>query len=78
MINNVSQPRSANAGLSTREREVLQFLAEGHTSKAIGDCLQISENTVEAYVSRHISKKLNLHSVAELTKYAIREGLTPS
>ncbi|HSO37739.1 MAG TPA: response regulator transcription factor [Labilithrix sp.] len=62
--------------LSTREREVLQLLAEGRTSKEIGARLHIAMTTVESH-RRQIMSKLKLRSVAELTKYAIREGLTP-
>lgn len=62
--------------LSVREREVLQLLAEGHTSKAIGTALHIAVTTVETH-RRQIMSKLNLRTIAELTKYAVREGLTP-
>jgi DNA-binding NarL/FixJ family response regulator len=62
--------------LGAREREVLQLLAEGHSSPQIAQRLHISPSTVETH-RRNIMKKLNVHSVAELTKYAIREGLTP-
>lgn len=62
--------------LSVREREVLQLLAEGRTSKAIGATLHIAVTTVETH-RRQIMSKLNLRTIAELTKYAIREGLTP-
>lgn len=61
--------------LSTREREVLQLLAEGNSSKAIAQQLQLAVATVESH-RRQIMDKLGLRSVAELTKYAIREGLT--
>jgi DNA-binding NarL/FixJ family response regulator len=61
--------------LSPREREVLQLLAEGHSTKEIAARLSISVKTVETHRSQ-IMNKVNLHSVAELTKYAIREGLT--
>jgi DNA-binding NarL/FixJ family response regulator len=61
--------------LSQREREVLQLLAEGKTTKEIGDQLCVSIKTVETHRS-HIMSKLDLRSVAELTKYAIREGIT--
>lgn len=64
------------ASLSMREREVLQLLAEGRTSKAIGATLHIAVTTVETH-RRQIMSKLNLRTIAELTKYAIREGLTP-
>ena len=63
------------AVLGGREREVIQLLAEGHSSKEIGVKLGISGVTVEAH-RRNIMKKLGLHSVAELTKYAVREGIT--
>ncbi len=61
--------------LSPREREVLQLIAEGKTSAAIADNLHISVKTVETH-RQQIMVKLKIKSVAELTKYAIREGLT--
>lgn len=61
--------------LSPREREVLQLLAEGKASKEIASDLKISVATVESH-RRQIADKLGLHSIAELTKFAIREGLT--
>ena len=63
--------------LSQREREVLQLLAEGKTTKQIGKALFISPKTVEGHRLR-IMSKLNIDNVANLTKYAIREGLTSS
>lgn len=69
-------PGSAFEILGAREREVLQLLAEGSTSGQIASRLHVSTSTVETH-RRNIMKKLDLHSVAELTKYAIREGLTP-
>jgi two-component system, NarL family, response regulator NreC len=62
--------------LSSREREVLQMLAEGKSSRAIAECLHISVTTVDTH-RKHIMDKLEFRSIAELTKYAIREGLTP-
>jgi DNA-binding NarL/FixJ family response regulator len=62
--------------LSSREREVLQLLAEGKSTKQIGDLLHVSAKTVETH-RQHIMEKLALRTVAELTRYAIREGLTP-
>lgn len=62
------------ANLGDREREVLQHLAEGSTSKEIATSMHISFRTVETH-RRNIMKKLDLHNVAELTRYAIREGL---
>lgn len=61
--------------LGPREREIVQLLAEGHSSPEIARKMHISTRTVETH-RRNIMKKLDLHSVAELTKYAIREGLT--
>ncbi|HVU02570.1 MAG TPA: response regulator transcription factor [Polyangiaceae bacterium] len=61
--------------LSAREREVLQLLAEGRTSKSIAATLNVAVTTVETH-RRQLMDKLGLHSVAELTKFAIREGLT--
>jgi len=60
--------------LSAREREVLQLLAEGASTRQIADRLNLSGKTVESH-RLHLMEKLDLHSVAELTKYAIREGL---
>lgn len=62
--------------LSPREREVLQLLAEGRATKEIAGKLSVSAKTIETH-RRQIMDKVGLHSVAELTKYAIREGLTP-
>jgi DNA-binding NarL/FixJ family response regulator len=61
--------------LGRREREVLKLLAEGLTSPVIGTRLHIATSTVEVH-RRNIMRKLDLHSIAELTKYAIRHGLT--
>ena len=61
--------------LGRREREVLGLLAEGKSSPEIGNQLHIAPSTVDVH-RRNIMRKLNIHSVAELTKYAIREGLT--
>lgn len=61
--------------LSNREREVLQLLAEGRNTKEIAANLKVSIKTVEAHRVK-IMSKLGIHSVAELTKYAVREGLT--
>nr|MBN2277305.1 response regulator transcription factor [candidate division Zixibacteria bacterium] len=61
--------------LSSREREVLQLVAEGKSTKEIAAFLNLSVKTIETH-RKQIMEKLNIHSVAELTKYAIREGLT--
>ena len=65
----------SGASLSPREREVLQLLAEGRTSPEIAKRLFVATTTVETH-RRNIMRKLGIHSVADLTKYAIREGLT--
>ena len=61
--------------LTTREREVLQLIAEGKTSAQIADQLSVSERTVGNH-RQNLMEKLGLNGVAELTKYAIREGIT--
>jgi DNA-binding NarL/FixJ family response regulator len=61
--------------LTPREREVLQLIAEGVATKNIAEQLHLSVKTVESH-RKHIMEKLDLHTVAELVKYAIREGLT--
>jgi DNA-binding NarL/FixJ family response regulator len=61
--------------LTPREREVLQLMAEGKSTKEIAFSFDLSIKTVEVHRQR-IMEKLNIHSIAELTKYAIREGLT--
>ena len=62
-------------GLSDREREVLQLLAEGKSAKESALLLHVSVKTIDSH-RRQIMQKLGLDSVAELTKYAIRSGLT--
>ena len=66
---------SAFSLLSPREREVLQLIAEGKTTNQIGEHLHISIKTVETHRAQ-LMAKLKVKGVAELTKYAIREGLT--
>ena len=61
--------------LSKREREVLQLLAEGNSTKEIASTINVSVKTVESH-RKHIMDKFDIRSVAELTKLAIREGLT--
>jgi two-component system response regulator NreC len=60
--------------LTTREREVLQLLAEGKNNKDVASILNLSLYTVETHRS-NIFQKLNLHSGAELILYAIRKGV---
>ncbi len=66
---------TATSLLSAREREVLQLIAEGWSTKQIASHLYVSVKTIETH-RRQIMKKLDLHNIADLTKYAIREGLT--
>jgi len=61
--------------LTPREREVLQLIAEGHTTKAIAERLGVSVKTVDTH-RQNMMRRLGMHTVAELTKYAVREGLT--
>jgi DNA-binding NarL/FixJ family response regulator len=63
-----------NNGLGSRQREVLQLLAEGNTTKEISEKLPISIKTVESHRGT-IMKKLGFKTLAELTKYAIKEGI---
>lgn len=60
--------------LSERERQVLQLLAEGRSTKEIASDLGVSVKTIETH-RKKIMEKVDLHSVAELTRYALREGL---
>ncbi len=71
-----SKERSKNALLSKRENEVLQLIAEGRSTKEIAATLYVSVKTVETH-RKQIMDKLEIHSIAGLTKYAVREGLTP-
>lgn len=70
-----SRSESAFQRLSDREREVLQLLAEGQSTREIAERLCISVKTVGTH-RQHIMEKTGLSSVAELTKYAVVEGLT--
>jgi two-component system response regulator NreC len=72
-----SHDRSALAGLSAREREVLQSVAQGHTSQAIADRLYLSVKTIESYRAR-VMAKLGLQNRAELTQFALSMGLLDS
>lgn len=68
-------PEVDTAELTPREREVLQLIAEGHSTKEIAFTLEISSKTVETH-RRNMMEKLDVDSVAELTKFAIRRGIT--
>jgi len=67
--------RKAFSLLTEREREVLQHIAEGKSTKQIATDLSVSAKTIESH-RRQVMGKLNIRNVADLTKYAIREGLT--
>jgi len=68
-------PELGRRPLSSREQDVLALLADGRTTKQVAGELGLSVKTVETH-RKHITEKLGLYSIAELTKYAIREGLT--
>ena len=61
--------------LSARERQVLQFLVEGHTSRAIGERLSLSPKSVETY-RRRLMEKLGIYDIPQLVRFAIEHGLT--
>ncbi|MBT4091574.1 MAG: response regulator transcription factor, partial [Deltaproteobacteria bacterium] len=63
------------ARLTKKEREVLQLIAEGYTSKEVASHLNIATKTVETH-RLNIMSKLKIRSIAELTKFAIRHGIT--
>ncbi len=73
--NTPPEESSAYTLLSGREREVLQMLAEGHSTKKTAEKLFVSVKTIETH-RRNIMEKLAISSIAGLTKYAVREGLT--
>lgn len=75
-INISSRPGGFSSGpLTTREREVLKLLSEGKSNRAVADLLYISERTVQHHRA-NIMTKLNLKTLADLVKYAIRQGYT--
>jgi DNA-binding NarL/FixJ family response regulator len=71
----VGETTSALSLLTAREREVLQLIAEGHSTQAIAARLQVSKKTVSTH-RENLMNKLAIHSIAGLTKYAIQQGLT--
>ena len=74
-VEGVPKAKPFCGNLSSREREVLQLLSEGKNTKQIAFSLHVSPKTVETH-RRQIMGKLQIYSVAELTRYAIQEGLT--
>ena len=80
VVDNAMRPSTQKASRTTaeltpREREVLQLLAEGRSTKQVAAQLNVAVKTVETH-RRQIMKKLDIHSIAELTKWAVREGIT--
>lgn len=74
-INLTAKETSAFSVLTAREREVLQLIAEGKATKEIASHMKVSVKTVETH-RQQLMERLGVRSIAELTKYAIREGLT--
>jgi DNA-binding NarL/FixJ family response regulator len=66
---------SRAAGLSAREKQILRLIADGQTTKQVAASVGVSAKTVETH-RRRMMQKLGVHSIAELTKYALREGIT--
>lgn len=73
-FHHIGKTQSDFSLLSAREREVLQLLAEGNSTNEVAQKLSLSVKTIETY-RQQIMDKLHYHSIAELTKFAIREGL---
>ena len=71
MLANKDQPKDL---LSGREKQVLQLIAEGKTTKEIASLLNLSVKTAESHRS-HIMHRLNIHNIANLVRYAIRSGM---
>ena len=61
-------------GLTPKEKEVLQLIAEGYSSKQIAKTFNLSLNTIHVH-RNNIMKKLNIHKQAELVRYALKEGI---
>jgi DNA-binding NarL/FixJ family response regulator len=73
-LNRLDKEQSSLERLTPRQREVLQLVAEGHTTKDIAKRLEISTKTAEAYRGE-LMRALDIHDIASLTRYAIRAGL---
>ena len=71
------QPDQQSPPLTPRQREILQLVAEGRSAKEIADILRVSPRTVEFHKYR-IMESLDLHTIAELTQYAVRHGIVSS
>jgi two-component system, NarL family, response regulator NreC len=76
VVRTLSSPEPTMASpLTAKEREVLQLIAEGKSTKEVAAILSVSVKTIDTH-RQHIMDKLDIHNIAELTRYAIREGLT--
>jgi two-component system, NarL family, response regulator NreC len=73
-LNKTQGPHASGSILTPREREVLHLLAEGRSAKEVASHIHVSVKTVETH-RRNMMEKLNMRGIAELTKYAVREGL---
>ena len=76
-VNGGSEPQSFGGELSARQRQVLQLVAEGKTAKEIAALLSISTKTVE-YHKANIMNTVGVRTIAELTRYAVRQGIATS
>jgi len=74
VLQHIPQITEVSDKLTNREKEVLKLIAEGHSTKKIADSLSLSSKTVGAH-RENLMKKLDLHNVAQLTRYAIQKGL---
>jgi DNA-binding NarL/FixJ family response regulator len=70
----LSKKQGMTDPLSSRERQVLQFVGEGRSTKEIAEQMQISVKTVESHRTR-LMRKLKIHGTASLVRYAIRRGM---
>lgn len=70
----ISKSNADSEVLSERERQVLQLIAEGHTTKSIASMLFVSVKTAESHRT-HIMQRLDIHNIASLVRYAIRRGM---
>jgi DNA-binding NarL/FixJ family response regulator len=73
-VANIPQPKSSGVSLTSRERHIVQLLAEGKSNKEIAEMLEITVKTAETHRA-NIMHKLNLHSIGELVRYAVRNEI---
>lgn len=76
IVSSRSTPKKSIMLLAPHERQTLQLVAEGLTTREIASVMNISQKTVEGYRAQ-VSKKLNIHTIAGLTRFALRQGLSP-